>query len=118
MPVIWPATSERNFTPTSTALGSDSAGVPGVVVPLPMEHGQVAAAAGAGLTMAGRKLASSATSNAPSSPGRTIRRTERRVGTRWTAVTTWTPTYSAPLVVLGRGQVVRGCELSDEPPVG
>jgi hypothetical protein len=50
--VICPATSERNLTPTSTALGSESEGLPGVADASKMEHGQVAAAAGAaGATM-------------------------------------------------------------------
>src|SRR3954447_6259648 len=91
MPVIWPATSERNFTPTSTALRSDSATVPGVVVLLQMEHGQVAAAARLAFTNPpGKKLAVRATSR----PTRTIGRTaggRRRRGERRTAAITATP---------------------------
>jgi hypothetical protein len=40
MPVTVPATSERNFTPTSTANASGSLGVPGAVELLQMLQGQ------------------------------------------------------------------------------
>src|SRR5690349_17169562 len=47
MPVIEPAVSERNFTPSSTAPLSFSDGVTGVWPAVQMVHGQVAARAGA-----------------------------------------------------------------------
>src|SRR5690349_23341326 len=109
MPVICPATSERNFTPTSTALLSGSAAVPGVVVLLQMEQGQVAAAAGAAAANPfDRRLARSASSNPIRTPGRTGRRADRRRGVRRTTVTTATPRARCPSPEPGAGVADEG----------
>lgn len=51
MPVIVPALSALNLTPTSTAAVSLSAGVPGIGLAAQMVHGQDAAVAGRAWTV-------------------------------------------------------------------